>query len=659
MSELSQASVNALQADGPFACMSAQFTVRSAQLALTSAIAEAITQRHALIAEAGTGTGKTFAYLVPAILSGIKTVISTGTHALQDQLFHRDLPHVQRALGSTLRCHLLKGRANYLCRYRLHRQLEHISDASTQEQSALADILSWSENTVSGDISELSQINEKSSIFSNVTSTVENCTGAECPFWGNCFVVQARKKAQESDLLVVNHHLLFADLALKQDGFAEILPDAGTIIVDEAHQITELARQFFGKTVSLRQLYELFRECSACAREVAGARAAIAPMTDVLLPLLAKLRCAMEGLPERGARSELLHNSSFCAIWDTLLQKIEELEGAMEHIRASSPGCGNCHRRLVDVRATLNSWRQMDAQQHNTNDEVMCASGVYWYGCSSRGAHFNYTPLDIAPVFGAHYKKKPAAWIFTSATLSVSQKFDHLVAQLGLDNPEFCIQKSPFDWQKQALCYFPPNLPEPSANTFYASYIAAIIPVLHASNGRALLLFASHHALQKIAKMLCGSPWPLFVQGQAPRTELLARFRASGNGILLGTSSFREGIDVVGDALSVLIIDKLPFSNLDDPVMQARMDVLRAQKGQPFYQIQLPQAIISFKQALGRLIRSESDRGVVVVCDTRIVNRNYGKSFMKALPAMPHTKNIEEVKLFFHQPGPQINLEKQ
>ncbi|GAA5071392.1 ATP-dependent DNA helicase [Lysobacter panacisoli] len=681
-SRLAQASREALAQGGELARNIPSFASRPAQQDLAAAVAEAIDRRGTLLAEAGTGTGKTFAYLVPALLSGKKTIVSTGTRALQDQLYHRDLPRVRDALGIGLKTALLKGRANYLCHYRM-RQAQgepHLFKGAfaTRELAAqFQRIVSWSGRTRMGDLAELDALPEDSPLLPMVTSTAENCLGSECPFFADCFVVQARQRAQAADLVVVNHHLLLADLALKQEGFGEILPGAQAFVVDEAHQLPELAAQFFGEALSARPLVELARDALTESRQVPSALAAVQDPARGLEQAVRALRAAMDELPVRGTRRRCAEETAVEDAFDALEHALRQLHAAVQPYASASPGFDACAARAVEFEGRLKRWRDDSAPGDAAEDEFAADftevdagddageaatdekprkrrddGSVLWYELTARGFRLSRTPLDVAGPLAQHRARSQAAWIFTSATLAVGGRFEHFAIKLGLylkgeDPPHTLLVPSPFDWETQALCYLPRGLPDPVVRHYNESMVERIRPVLEASNGRAFVLFASHRALREAAELLKDGPWPLFVQGEAPRPVLLERFRASGNGVLLGAASFREGVDVAGDALSVVVIDKLPFAAPDDPVFEARLDAIRRNGGNPFRDEQLPQAVIALKQGAGRLIRNESDRGVLVLCDPRLTSKTYGSVFLNSLPPLPKTRRIEDVQAFF------------
>jgi len=651
MSDLVHASREALSEGGALASHLDAFVPRPAQLRLTEAIAASMQQRDLLLAEAGTGTGKTFAYLVPVLLSGMRTIISTGTRALQDQLYHRDLPRVRQALGVGLRSALLKGRSNYLCRYRLQQARGEPRFSSPEQAAQFQRILAWSGRSDSGDIAELDGLADDSPLLPMVTSTVDNCLGNECPFWDDCFVVRARQRAQAADLVVVNHHLLLADLALKQEGFGELLPGAQAFVIDEAHQLPELAAQFFGEGFGMRPWQELGRDCLVEARGVGGAQSALQEPVDHLQQALSALRAAMEGLPARGTQWRALAMPQVREGFDAVMSSLVVLEQALQPLREAAAGLDACHARAREAISRLGRWLgdEEPALDFDADPaEATAAAGdVLWYELTARGFRCQRTPMDVSAPLREHRERSHAAWIFTSATLTVGGGFEHIATRLGLDDPQTLVQPSPFNWPEQALCYLPEGLPDPAARGFGTALIQVLRPVLQASQGRAFLLFASHRALREAAEALRDGPWPLFVQGEAPRATLLQRFRESGNGVLLGSASFREGVDVVGEALSVVVIDKLPFATPDDPVYEARLDAIRTQGGNPFRDEQLPQAVIALKQGVGRLIRSETDRGVLVLCDPRLLNRGYGKVFLQSLPPFRRTRALADVQAFF------------
>jgi len=654
---LGRAVHEALGEDAALARALPGFKPRPAQQRLAVAVADAFERRDVLLAEAGTGTGKTYAYLVPALLSGMKTIVSTGTRALQDQLYLRDLPRVRDALGIGLKTALLKGRANYLCRYRMEQAKGEPRFTSKEQITQFQRVVAWSGRTRSGDMAEMESLPEDSPLLPLVTSTADNCLGTDCPFWSDCFVVQARQRAQAADLVVVNHHLLLADLALKQEGFGEILPGAQAFVVDEAHQLPELAAQFFGEGLGARPLVELARDALSECKDVSGALASVQEPARALEQATRALRAAMDNLPVRGTAWRALDEVDIEPAFHALTQSLQKLHDVLVPLREAAPGFDACHARAREQLGRLRRWLgdvatpqpEFDADDEHAAPDATAGSGleVHWYELTPRGFRLQRTPLDVSAPLRAHRDASHAAWVFTSATLAVAGRFDHVAQRLGIVEARELIEPSPFDWDTQALCYLPRGLPEPAARDYGTALIDALMPVLDASGGRAFLLFASHRALREAAEALRDAPWPLFVQGTEPRHVLLQRFRDSGNGVLLGTASFREGVDVAGDALSVVVIDKLPFAAPDDPVFEARLDAIRRAGGNPFRDEQLPQAVIALKQGAGRLIRTETDRGVLVLCDPRLLGKTYGRTFLDSLPPLPKTRDVNDVRAFF------------
>jgi ATP-dependent DNA helicase DinG len=626
-----------LSAAGPLARHVAGFTPRAAQQQMADAVAAAILSQDKLIVEAGTGTGKTFAYLLPAVHSGRKIIISTGTRHLQDQLFHNDLPVVREALRAPVSTALLKGRTNYLCLHRLALTAGEGGYLSRQQLHDLEQIRAWSDRTRSGDIAGLGEIPEDSALWPRVTSTVDNCLGQECEFFRDCFVVRARRAAMEADVVVINHHLLFADMVLREEGFGELLPGVDAIIVDEAHQIPEVASVFFGTSISSHQLHDLIRDIQIESLREAADMSDLPETAQQLEGIVRRIRLALGHADRRIAWTDMGSDYPVQEPMQELSTALTRLAGGLQVAAERGKGLDSCRQRATVILERLRSLL-----------EEPSGETVPWFETQRQFFRLNLTPLNVAPAFMKALEGLPGAWIFTSATLAVGASFDHFASRLDLEEARTLQLESPFDYEHNALLYLPEAMPDPADRRYTQAVVACARAVLAASQGRAFLLFTSHTALQEAAALLEGTvEYPLLVQGSAPRADLLARFRRLGNAILLGTSSFWEGVDVRGDALSCVIIDKLPFASPGDPVLQARSDALRRQGRNPFMDYQLPNAVIALKQGAGRLIRDVNDRGVLVLCDPRLRQRSYGRVFLNSLPGMRRAGNLQDIHDFF------------
>lgn len=614
------------------------FVSRDAQQTMASAVEKALSLHSQLVIEAGTGTGKTFGYLVPIFLTQKKTIISTGTKNLQDQLFFKDIPLLKKILPVPIHVVLLKGRANYLCKQRLERNVEDGRFISRQWVSQLHLIQQWAGSTQSGDISELADIPEDSGLWPYVTSTPDNCLGQECTFYKDCFVVKARQQALAAEIVVVNHHLFFADMALQEDGFGELLPGADVIVFDEAHQLPEIASQFFSETFTSRQLIELARDIEAEIMESARDSRHLIEKTDQLQAGTHAMRLSM-GPELRRAPWMVQPSSPLEATIQQVKNHLQTLEESLKMIAVRSKGLENCWRRVVELM------ERFHVLTGNTPENT-----VHWFETFKQSFTLQLTPMVIAEQFKRYIEEKKRTWIFTSATLTVKNSFRLFVDALGLDNALSLQLKSPFDYAKQALLYVPRGLPDPAHPDYISALIKASIPVLQATEGRAFILFTSHKAMELAAELLKDQvPWPLLVQGTMPRKELIHQFKTEGNAVLLGTASFWYGVDVRGDALSCVIIDKLPFAAPDDPVLKARIQMLRKQGVDPFQAYQLPNAVLMLKQGAGRLIRDVADRGILMIGDPRLAGSRYGEAFLQSLPAMTRTRHLEKVYEFLQQ----------
>ncbi|MBT8070286.1 MAG: ATP-dependent DNA helicase [Gammaproteobacteria bacterium] len=638
MSTSKGGSAQLLDSGGPFESVLTGFAPRQEQLQLAEAIEKTVAIGGTLVAEAGTGIGKTLSYLVPVLEGRQRTIISTGTKTLQDQLYFRDLPMVKKALKSTLKTALLKGRGNYLCLYRMDQARKDGRLPSRDSVAELEAIRQWVPSTVDGDLSISSVMAEDSELWPFVTSTAENCLGSDCPDFEACFVARARREAQDADVVVVNHHLLFADMAIKHGGFGEVLPGASVFIVDEAHQAPETASQFFSSSLSVRQISDLCRDVLAEAAETSGGMASVRDGVAHCRQVIKEFQLAChDSLEDRGTWDEMLGSPAVVNALQSLDAAVAALGPVVGALQGASRGMDACLQRLAEIQA-----------QFDHLDKPAPDSEVRWFERRGRGVAIHTTPLDISSLFSGFCEQLDAAWVFTSATLSVNGGFDHFVRQLGLQDADTLNLDSPFDYENNALMWLPRDLPEPREYAFVPALLEQVRPVLEASKGRAFMLFTSHRALKQAAELLSDTiDHPLFVQGEMPRSMLLEAFRNSGDGILLGSASFWGGVDVMGEALSLVIIDKLPFAPPNDPVMVARSNQLRQHGGNPFMELFLPQAVIALKQGAGRLIRDVNDRGVLVICDRRLNTKGYGSVFLESLPPMRQTLDRDQVLEFF------------
>jgi ATP-dependent DNA helicase DinG len=633
-------------ADGALAQFVPGYRVRVQQLEMAKIIAETIARNHILIAEAGTGTGKTFAYLVPALLAGGKVILSTGTKTQQDQLFNRDILTVRAALKVPVKVALLKGRANYVCHHHLRRTLQE-ERTSIDDRKYLKLIERYAGSSRSGDKSGLSEVPENATIWQQVTSTRENCLGSECSSYKECFVMEARKQAISADVVVVNHHLFFADVILRDEGLSELLPACNTVIFDEAHQLPETASLFFGESVSTGQLLELAHDIETEGLLSAKDFVALPEAASAMEKAARDLRLTIEGENTRLPLATVIQNLEFREALDELLEKLNVLTSMLEGQAERSEGLENCWQRAREIVSDITRW----------GGQTEVEGFVRWIETFSYVLQLNATPLSIAEVFKKQLSASPRAWIFTSATLSVSGDFSHYSSEMGL-NPDLSTVRSvcwesPFDFANQALLYVPTGLPEPADHEYTENVVKAVLPVLKASRGRAFFLCTSLRAMQQVHTILLELfereqlDYPLLLQGQGSRSDMLERFRNMGNAVLIGSQSFWEGVDVRGEALSLVVIDKLPFAPPDDPVLSARIEKLNKEGRNAFMEYQLPRAVINLKQGVGRLIRDEVDRGVLMICDPRLITKSYGKRIWQSLPPMKRTRDLNEVEQFF------------
>ena len=623
--------------DGPLARAINGYRVRAQQVDMAERIATAINGCSVFIAEAGTGTGKTFAYLVPALQSGGKVIVSTGTKTLQDQLFNKDLPMVREALKAPVRIALLKGRANYVCPYHLQRALADGRFLTREDAADARRISVFARLTHSGDKAECLDVPENSPVWNHATSTRENCLGQECPDYKGCFVMQARREAMAADLVVVNHHLFFADVMLRDEGMAELLPACNTVVFDEAHQLPEVATLFFGDTVSTAQVLDLARD--ARSEGLASARDCLELQTGgrQLEKVTRDLRLAVGIDAGRFACGQLLEKPEFAPALKLLEEEVAKFAAILETQAQRAEGLEKCWQRAVDLVARIAEWQK-------TSEGY-----VRWGEAYTHSLQLNSTPLDVAEIFKKQMGGHPRAWIFTSATLAVQGRFQHYCSELGLGEPETACWESPFDYARQAVLYAPLGMPEPNSFGYSDAVVDAAFPALLASGGRAFFLCTSLRAMRRTHELLKarleneGHELPLLLQGEGSKNDLLQRFRHLGNAVLVGSQSFWEGVDVRGEALSLVVIDKIPFAPPDDPVLAARIEQMRQQGRNPFMEYQLPRAVINVKQGAGRLIRDETDRGVLMICDPRLLSKPYGRRVWQSLPPMRRTRELSEV----------------
>ncbi len=635
-------STNILAENGLLSQVIPGFTSRLAQQTMADAIDNALHLNAQLVVEAGTGTGKTFGYLVPVFLAQKKTIISTGTKNLQDQLFFNDIPIIKKMMEKTFsfspKVVLLKGRSNYLCLHRLQRNREDGRFTSRELAQELQLVYEWSSMTHTGDIAELDTIPEDSTIWPYVTSTPDNCLNQDCTFYKDCHVVKARQQALAAEIVIVNHHLFFADMALQEEGFGELLPGTDVVIFDEAHHIPDIASYFFSTVLSSRQLTDLARDSEAEALKSAQDMQQINDASAHLQRSIQAMRTAL------GVDMRSLPWPDHCP--QPLSFAITEIKDALKYFEAI------LKEGSVRSKGLESCWRRTSAliERFDMLTKPAPENTVHWYEMHTQSFTLHMTPMVVAEQFKKYMRDKKRSWIFTSATLTVKNSFKLFTETLGLDNAVQLHLKSPFDYRQQALLYAPRGLPDAHAENYTEAIIDAAIPVLEANQGKAFILFTSHRALERAALYLEDRiSFPILRQGTKPKRQLIDEFKQLGNAVLLGTSSFWYGVDVRGDALSCVVIDKLPFAAPDDPILRARIKMLREQGIDPFWNYQLPHAVLTLKQGAGRLIRDVHDRGILMICDPRLVGNRYGEVFLQSLPDMTRTRDLATVQQFLTQ----------
>jgi ATP-dependent DNA helicase DinG len=649
--------------DGMLAELVPNFVHREVQVQLAKTIGESIAEGKNALLEAGTGTGKTFAYLLPLIASGKKAIISTGTKTLQDQLFRKDLPTISGLFRKRYKISLLKGRANYVCPERLDKHIKVMVAGGTRDVLAsLVKVREWSAISRSGDLTEYSDFNDNPGLASLVTSNRDNCLGSRCPKYSECPLYRARDRAIDSDLVVVNHHLLFADLALREDSLVQLLPDVEAIVVDEAHQVPEIARQFFGSRISSGQLFELGRDIKHELFLLGNDDHELLKRTDQLVQTVERMVAAVKAAGEIQNLSSWLQGKGAGFVEAVDMSLGDVLEGL-----AISEGRSRGLQHNFQVANRL-----MDQFALLTEPNVLQEEQVHWIQQQTRGFVIHLSSLSISDELAGHFNHdesesknsndKNPSWIFTSATLNVSGKFDHFRDALGLVDATEEQFESPFNYEAQVLAYVPLDLPLPGNDGHTQDLIIKLLPYLRESldGGKALILFTSHRALKLAGELLAlNNEFVVFCQGQLPKSELLQRFRQTPGSILIATQSFWEGVDLRGAGLKCLVIDKLPFSSPDDPLSRALMGAIDELGGNGFMEYLLPQAIISLKQGFGRLIRQEDDEGLFVLGDSRVMSKSYGRSVVKSLPVMNWTTDDQEAMTFLRKIGSLVKADNQ
>jgi len=629
---------NFFKNSGPLSKIVSGFHEREDQVEMAKIVNEAIEEKNSLIVEAGTGVGKTFSYLVPALINGGKVVISTATKNLQDQLFFKDIPTVRDALKIPIDINILKGRSNYICQLRMENTLIEGKFLNKEDAKYIHEIKRISDHSVTGEISEFNNIPETSSIWPFVTSTKENCLGQDCEFYKSCFLIKARKKAITSEVVIVNHHLFFADLVLKDAELSEILPKATTVIFDEAHQIPEIASIFFGQNISTNQIIYLIQDVQQILSHHVNDKEKFLELSKSIIDTTHILNSFFEVRNQRIGIEKIEKLDSFKEEIIVLLVHLDKLCKFFHVYSDQDVEFKKLLERTEEIVSKLKNWNKQTEQNY-----------VYWVEIFLKSIQFNITPISIADNFRKFQEASETAWIFTSATLAVNSSFDHFQSLMGLENAETKLLKSPFNYSENAYLYVPKDMPESSNRLFNNHLVSHIYPLIIASKGRAFILSTSIKSMNEITSLLKDEfernniSYPILTQGTGSKTKLLEQFKSHGNAILIGSLSFWEGVDVRGSNLSLVIIDKLPFQSPGDPIFESKINMLSDKGINAFMTFQLPKAIIALKQGAGRLIRDEMDKGVLMICDQRIVSKPYGKRFWRSLPDFKRTREQDDV----------------
>ena len=635
---------NFFSPQGPLNDCLNNYQLRTEQVEMAKSVSNAIKDKESLVIEAGTGVGKTFAYLYPSLLKGGRVVISTATKNLQDQLFFNDIPKIREALKISVKVNILKGRANYICKLRMENTNQEGMFFNKNDAKYLHLIKAFSDNSDSGEVSEISKIPENSAIWPMVTSTKENCLGQDCEFYKNCFLVKARKEALESEVLIVNHHLFFADFVLKDAELSEILPKANTVIFDEAHQVPLVASFFLGEFISSSQIINLIQDCQQSFIKYPDTIKILDSLAKDLQENIFDLKALISPSSVRLNINKLQDYDAFKETYKTLIAKLDLLETILSKHAEDNAESQRLFDRATELTIKLNSWLKRD----NQND-------IYWLEVFARTIQFNATPISVAEQFNKFQKKADSAWIFTSATLSINGSFDHFTSLLGLKKSRTQYLQSPFNYSENAFLYVPKEIPDPKDELFNLVLVKKALPLIRAAKGRAFILATSLKSMEEIGALLKDEfeknkiDYPVITQGEGPKNDLLNQFKKHGNAVLIGSLSFWEGIDVRGPTLSLVIIDKLPFQSPGDPVFESKIKLLTEEGANAFMSMQLPEAIIRLKQGVGRLIRDDHDKGVMVICDRRIIEKSYGMKIWKSLPSFKRTRSESAVINFLEE----------
>lgn len=635
---------NFFSPQGPLNDCLNNYQLRAEQVEMAKSVSNAIKDKESLVIEAGTGVGKTFAYLYPSLLKGGRVVISTATKNLQDQLFFNDIPKIREALKISVKVNILKGRANYICKLRMENTNQEGMFFNKNDAKYLHLIKAFSDNSDSGEVSEISKIPENSAIWPMVTSTKENCLGQDCEFYKNCFLVKARKEALESEVLIVNHHLFFADFVLKDAELSEILPKANTVIFDEAHQVPLVASFFLGEFISSSQIINLIQDCQQSFIKYPDTIKILDSLAKDLQENIFELKVLISPSSVRLNINKLQDYDAFKETYKTLIAKLDLLETILSKHAEDNAESQRLFDRATELTIKLNSWLKRD----NQND-------IYWLEVFARTIQFNATPISVAEQFNKFQKKADSAWIFTSATLSINGSFDHFTSLLGLKKSRTQYLQSPFNYSENAFLYVPKEIPDPKDELFNLVLVKKALPLIRAAKGRAFILATSLKSMEEIGALLKDEfeknkiDYPVITQGEGPKNDLLNQFKKHGNAVLIGSLSFWEGIDVRGSTLSLVIIDKLPFQSPGDPVFESKIKLLTEEGANAFMSMQLPEAIIRLKQGVGRLIRDDHDKGVMVICDRRIIEKSYGMKIWKSLPSFKRTRSESAVINFLEE----------